>query len=172
MKAICIRVIETLGDVEEGENSETVMSTINDWASIALRRCTVDTRNVVDSFHRTLDIDEWRGYDTPDNDAPDIESAWQRLLAERLAADGWSPLHSRRQRFFLSSDGRMGLAPWNAQLNDVVCIPFGAHTPYVTRPNGDHYTCIGSAYVHGVMRGEMVKEYEEGKRPPVDIYLR
>jgi hypothetical protein len=37
----------------------------------------------------------------------------------------------------------------------VICVLYGANTPYVFRPVGEHVNMlVGDAYIHGIMYGE------------------
>jgi hypothetical protein len=57
---------------------------------------------------------------------------------------------------FVTQNGYIGLAPWNACKGDVVAILSGGKTPYLLRPciPGPSYTFVGEIYVHGLMEGE------------------
>jgi hypothetical protein len=48
---------------------------------------------------------------------------------------------------------------------DVVCVLFGGGTPYVLRPTAtaDEYLFLGSAYIHGIMDGEVIDDWERDK---------
>ncbi|KAH8699399.1 hypothetical protein GQ44DRAFT_718196 [Phaeosphaeriaceae sp. PMI808] len=57
--------------------------------------------------------------------------------------------------FFATPQGYIGLAPIECCIGDIVCIFFGAVTPYILRPTGDgRYNFVGECYVHGIMDGE------------------
>ena len=76
-------------------------------------------------------------------------------------------------RYFVTEDKMVGLAPKDAQIGDNVYILASARVPFVIRPldreslpggalpemlDGDLPVCtmLGEAYVHGVMKGEMI----------------
>ena len=65
---------------------------------------------------------------------------------------------------FITRRGYSGLAPWNAQEGDLVCILKGGKTPFLLRlsPAGSVYQVVGEAYVYGIMGGEAVAEDEHG----------
>ena len=46
------------------------------------------------------------------------------------------------------------------QRDDLICVLFGGQTPFLLRPNGEHYTLLGPCYVHGVMDGEAMSMEE------------
>ncbi len=86
-------------------------------------------------------------------------------------SDKWPTVDFRRLmsfhtplRFFVSVAGLMGMAPDEAQVGDIICVLFGGQVLFILRkrePTG--YILIGECYVHGVMDGEAMKGYEEGK---------
>ncbi|KAK7949236.1 uncharacterized protein PG986_010122 [Apiospora aurea] len=61
--------------------------------------------------------------------------------------------------------GYLGTGPAAVQRGDVVCVFMGGAVPFILRPRqkGDGYTLIGDAYVHGIMDGELVRDWEDGK---------
>ncbi|CAM1509403.1 Fc.00g031420.m01.CDS01 [Cosmosporella sp. VM-42] len=66
---------------------------------------------------------------------------------------------------FITRRGYMGLAPWNAQEGDLVCILKGGKTPFLLRlpPAGSVYQLVGETYVYGIMGGEAIAELERSK---------
>lgn len=65
---------------------------------------------------------------------------------------------------FVTRRGYLGLAPWNAQEGNLVCILKWGKTPFLLRlpPAGSVYQVVGEAYVQGIMGGEAVEEAESG----------
>jgi hypothetical protein len=61
-----------------------------------------------------------------------------------------------RRTYMVTSNGRLGLAPVGTKAGDLVCILYGANTPYIVRSNGNGnpMTLVGDAYVDGIMYGE------------------
>ena len=62
---------------------------------------------------------------------------------------------------------RFALVPQCAQPGDVCCVFLGLVTPFILRPaaiqndaKGRFYHIVGEAYVHGVMNGELLSEYD------------
>lgn len=103
-----------------------------------------------------------------------------REFIDRLQAVTWN------RRFMFTYDGRMGIVPGEARRNDRICLLWGCNVPVVLRPltrtivenfyhrksmgkearNGvDVYKLIGACYVHGIMDGELVKDYPELRKP-------
>lgn len=60
------------------------------------------------------------------------------------------------RRLLVTKRGYIGLAPWNAQVGDVVAVLHGGETPFLLRPGSESgvYTFVGEAFVHGTMAGE------------------
>jgi heterokaryon incompatibility protein (HET) len=72
---------------------------------------------------------------------------------------------SWNRSFFTTKKCYMGLGPQLLQPGDWVCVLFGAKVPYILRPYNGNYKLVGEAYLHGVMDGEIVAQYEEGTVP-------
>lgn len=81
---------------------------------------------------------------------------------------------SQNRAFFITDGGRMGIGPQDMQSTDIICILFGGTVPYVLRPteNSDEYLLIGECYVHGVMSGEAIDDYEGGRHTGQWFHLR
>ena len=47
----------------------------------------------------------------------------------------------------------------------------GSMTPFVIRPAGENYKLIGACYVHGIMHGEAVTEFEKNSQEVQDFIL-
>jgi hypothetical protein len=61
--------------------------------------------------------------------------------------------HARR--FFVSTLGRIGWAPFGTRVGDRVCVFQGMRIPMILRPAKDLWEIIGACYVHGLMDGEL-----------------
>ncbi|KAG9235262.1 heterokaryon incompatibility protein-domain-containing protein [Amylocarpus encephaloides] len=75
------------------------------------------------------------------------------------------------RRFFLSTEGTMGVAPESSLEGDVICIPLGCPHPMILRRDDDHYIIIGEAFVDGYMYGEAMELLEKGKLELRDFEL-
>jgi len=64
------------------------------------------------------------------------------------------------RRVFTTYKGYLGLGPCDMRAGDVVCILFGGRVPYVLRDMGSHWQFIGECYVHGIMKGEAVDDFD------------
>lgn len=77
-------------------------------------------------------------------------------------ANGLRALHSRRP--FISKTGYVGLAPWNVDVGDKICIFLGSSTTYLLREvtnMPDFHSLVGESFTHGVMYGEFMDEGSE-----------
>lgn len=76
----------------------------------------------------------------------------------------------RNRSLFFTRKGYIGLGP-NVQPGDLVCIFFGGEVPFILRPRQSYYELIGDAYVHGIMEGEIIKEYYDGAHAKTDFEI-
>lgn len=71
------------------------------------------------------------------------------------------------RRFFRTSSGQAGLGPQTMEAQDVVAILYGCSYPVILRPSNEHkesYEFVGTAYVHGIMNGEAVRQHKANGR--------
>ncbi|KAJ8068274.1 hypothetical protein OCU04_003841 [Sclerotinia nivalis] len=62
------------------------------------------------------------------------------------------------QRAFITANGSLGIGPSALQPGDIVAVFHGIEIPHILRPadiSAETYNLIGSAYVHGIMYGEV-----------------
>jgi hypothetical protein len=74
-------------------------------------------------------------------------------------------LTMNRRRMFISKEKTVGLAPWDAEQGDIICVLLGCRFPVVLRPRGpsdNYYVLVGEAYIEGFMDGEAIVGLEEG----------
>lgn len=71
-------------------------------------------------------------------------------------------LTMNRRTLFISDD-IVGLAPWDAKPEDIVCVLPGCRFPVVLRKLKTHVILIGEAYVGGYMHGKAMDELTAGK---------
>ena len=72
--------------------------------------------------------------------------------------------HDPDIQLYTTEDGRLGIASRWMQPGDVVAVLFGGSVPFLLRPDGDEYLLLGECYLSGVMTGQAVVEWREGKR--------
>jgi hypothetical protein len=68
------------------------------------------------------------------------------------------------RRFFVTSNGLMGMAPPHVEEGDLACVLFGAQVPFLLRKINGFYTLVGEAYISdGYMYGRAIDEMEAGR---------
>jgi len=79
----------------------------------------------------------------------------------------------RRRRYLKTEDGHYGMGPEAMEPGDEVAVLLGGMTAFILRPvpqsdeNANQYQFVGEAYVHGIMKGEIVRECREGLREEI-----
>ena len=79
---------------------------------------------------------------------------------------------ARNRQFCVTKKGYIGWAPTASEKGDRICLLKGGQVPYVVRPHRKkkgEWTFLGEAYVHGLMKGEAMKD---GKLEMETIRLR
>ena len=79
------------------------------------------------------------------------------------------------RRLFVTTDGHLGLGPWQMQPGDVVAVLGGADMPFIVRPRtqGCFFSMlVGECYIDDIMDGEVVEAAREGKRQKGPFHLR
>jgi hypothetical protein len=107
----------------------------------------------------------------PDEFEPDQSSDRREYLWSKHIAL-WYEGTLQHRTVAVLKEGYMALVPRLARVDDIVCILFGCDTPVVLRPNGDGFEFIGECFIHGIMDGELIKEYEEGSIQLTEFVIR
>jgi hypothetical protein len=135
-----------------------------------------DRDKAVEAHSRTIIADRrayignlGRGKEISPSDLSGIYASWRMHLKghphvaspspednEAISKFKWLSDIATRRTYIGTFGGRIGLAPIEAHVGDLICILHGANTPYLVRRNGkgNLLTLVGDAYVHGVMYGE------------------
>jgi hypothetical protein len=102
---------------------------------------------------------------------PDIQGDSYRAIGnkKRFIADAWNILG--QDSFFTTRTGYLGCGPFQMQPGDKVCILLGGRVPYVLRPEDGRYLLVGESYVHSVMDGEAIKDWQAGKASEFKEYV-
>lgn len=63
------------------------------------------------------------------------------------------------RKFAVTANGLFAMVPPNTSIGDVVCLLYGAETPFLLRRKPCHeeqdvYELVGECYVHGIMQGQ------------------
>jgi hypothetical protein len=132
-----------------------------------------------EAFWRTLVLDsEELKHGRRVYPAPRKIGDWFETMVSNYSASGEAEVsHARRkfyeqvgitQRcFYTTSDGRMGVGPFDTRHGDLVTMLQGGQFCYILREAGDHYLLVGDSYLHGAMHGEIQKS--GGKRMECSI---
>lgn len=75
------------------------------------------------------------------------------------------------RRLVTTEKGYLGLAVAANEPDDRICILVGCKTPLILRPRGKYFQVIGECYMHGIMRGEIARNIEEGRLRMDEITL-
>ena len=74
-------------------------------------------------------------------------------------------LTSYGRRQFVTENGYMGIGPAAMRGRDIVCVLFGGCVPYILRATDTdgRYRLVGESYVHGIMQGEAINLWRQGR---------
>jgi len=98
---------------------------------------------------------------------PQVQAMKDRLELQRHAATKYLAYAKRiydvcaHRRLLVTKQGYIGLAPWNANIGDVVAVLYGGETPFLLRPRRSEpgvYRFVGECFVQGLMGGEAMSE--------------
>jgi hypothetical protein len=86
----------------------------------------------------------------------DEERSYAKWVAHAMC------FHTSWRCLFLTRNGRIGLGPSMAmEVGDLCCIVMGATVPFLLTPgNEGRYRLVEECYIHGVMGGELLDQYE------------
>lgn len=97
------------------------------------------------------------------------ETAWYSELRKEARNGNWERFREaaaevcHMRKFFCTSKGLFGLGPAMVQADDLVCVLFGADTPFVLRRAETRYKVVGECYVHGLMQGQARRAWRRGE---------
>lgn len=126
------------------------------WRTLVTDRNWLDGENAENELaqsyeaYRKVCPSPWGGDPKIDLDSEAWKRQWPTQCMLERANQGY--------RFSLTACGLVGLFPNETRWNDLIVLIAGANTPFVIRPREDgSFTLVGEAYVHGVMRGELLR---------------
>lgn len=67
------------------------------------------------------------------------------------------------KHFLKLDNGLLGAGREATRPGDLVVVFFGARVPFILRQHESHYVLVGECYVHGMMDGEAIDGWREGK---------
>ena len=91
------------------------------------------------------------------------------LLKTNRADGSWSRFQRSaakacyKQTFIRLDGGSVGVARNTVRTADVVVVLFGGRVPFVLRPQGDQYALVGDCYIQGMMDGEAIDAWRDGR---------
>jgi hypothetical protein len=77
----------------------------------------------------------------------------------------------QNRRFFVTKKGYLGIGPTTLKEGDLCCVLFGATVPFILRKLGSQYLLVGECYIHGIMRGEVLKWCQSGNLVEEEIRI-
>ncbi|CAK4033596.1 Hypothetical predicted protein [Lecanosticta acicola] len=99
-----------------------------------------------------------------------MHASWenaQPMVSEVAGGKLWQDAYYEcgiRLRFFVTDNGRIGMASTEAEPGDVVAVLFGARVPFLLRPVEEGYIVISSCYCYTIMRGQYTKQLKAAGR--------
>jgi len=99
-------------------------------------------------------------------------------LKARAVGGQWEWIHAilnqscRRVAFFKTSRGWHGSASMAMETGDMVVILFGSRVPFVLRKHGSVYRLVSDCYVDGLMDGEAIDMWKDGKLESEEFEIR
>lgn len=83
---------------------------------------------------------------------------------------------NRRRLFVCGEDDKvMGLAPWDAEVGDLICVLFGCKHPVVIRrqptDSGTRVNLVGETFVENFMDGEAINMLRDGQLRAQDFEI-
>ncbi|KAH7372098.1 heterokaryon incompatibility protein-domain-containing protein [Cadophora sp. MPI-SDFR-AT-0126] len=130
-------------------------------------------KSKVDTFWRTVLMDRWVSSDgTISRISPNVPGIPETFPTDPVGERELKHIiQNRREKdllgfeSFVSSKGRAGMIPWDAEPEDIIVVFLGAQVPFVLRKSIRHdkkfYKLIGECYLHGLMDGQVLDEKEK-----------
>jgi hypothetical protein len=97
-----------------------------------------------------------------------IEEALQKIvpIVPKCTLDPGFENFALGRRFFVTKKGYLGLGPRDAKVGDRVSVLLGSDVPFILRKrNGSSrggWEMVGETYVHGIMKGEVIRKWKMG----------
>jgi hypothetical protein len=127
--------------------------------------------NTLEAYIRTLCTDRTAARERLTEEAYEAFWGWSYVtpsldpaVKQQGQVVGFSMLNRLLHRsLFVTEKGYIGLGPAKIQNGDMVCIIYGCSVPLILRAQNDHHILVGEAYVHGIMDGEVIDLFLDGK---------
>ena len=108
----------------------------------------------------------------PEDGNVDVKKLLRSDLVDGLWLDLVRGFKDHDRKFFVNSEGYIGMADWEIQVGDEVCLLYSGKALYVVRKEGDYFLFLGDCYVPGLMDGEILSMQDAGKVKDEWIELR
>jgi hypothetical protein len=92
-------------------------------------------------------------------------------MEEKYAAVSAASLRMHSKCLAISDGRRSCFTPRATMTGDLVCVLLGCKYPVVLRRVEEHYVLIGEVYVDGVMRGELMNDFEKTRFKAMDFNI-
>jgi hypothetical protein len=80
--------------------------------------------------------------------------AWMEVSRKNMDISSLLAIHISDSVLFITETQRVGITTGYVEVGDTVGLLVGSDRPVILRREEDHWRCIGSAYVYGIMKGE------------------
>jgi hypothetical protein len=157
-----VQNIGSLASAEQKTDEERFQDLLLSWAKLATKQGILGEE--LPELEKTATLDDW-GYANLTT-SHDGEIEWIHREMKFEAVQGL-------RRFFITSNGLMGMAPPHVQEGDLACVLLGAQVPFLLRRGNGFYTLVGEVYIRsGYMYGRAIDEMESGKLEVQEFEIR
>lgn len=118
----------------------------------------------------------------PELSPSDIElnQRWEEVAARSISSAPQCTIVAGLERyalgrsFFVTKKGFFGIGPRDVKKGDNVSVMLGSDVPFILRRHESNvgFRLIGETYVHGIMEGEVIRDWDEGQVEVGKIVLR
>ncbi|PMD19491.1 HET-domain-containing protein [Hyaloscypha hepaticicola] len=158
-------VVEKIEDIPESGKGKPPAG-----ISVLIARAAPDAQN-----GDTDDDSDDSDYDSepPSETESDAEKFFRVSIEKNANRHRWSTCYHFESRFFVTAGGLIGRGGMSVKQHDLLCVFNGAKVPFVLRKNegSKYFRIIGDAYVHGIMKGAVMREVKEKGITPIDIEI-
>lgn len=155
--------IGSLASAEQQTREERFQGLILSWAKIATKQGIIGEEDLPE-MEKTATLDDMEYANLTTSRDGTYDKIHRKLKLE--AVEG-------RRRFFVTSNGLMGMAPPHVQECDLACVLLGAQVPFLLRRGNGFYTLVGELYISkGYMYGRAIDEMEAGKLEVQEFEIR
>ncbi|KAE9367513.1 hypothetical protein N431DRAFT_428874 [Stipitochalara longipes BDJ] len=172
---LSIGTVQHIGGLATGDrktNEEKFRDLLSTWAKLAVFGGISD-EGIFQELEKTA-ILENRGFYKLASQRNDEDTFTGDIDKTNYRALQLDAVHGHR-RFFITSNGLMGMAPPHVEEGDAACVLLGAQVPFLLRKDKDSgfYTLIGEVYIsNGYMYGRAIDEMEAGKIQTQEFEIR